>query len=662
MKYVDVMIDNRSRMTDMGYTYECDDDSVRIGQKVYVPFARSKNLREGYVIDVRDTADKEMKLKAVDHLDDTIILNQEIINTALWMRKRYLVRGIDGIKCFVPPGKAPSKRLKERKPVEICDMPKVLTPEQQNAVDRIGPVLDRSSHEIFLLHGVTSSGKTEVYMQLIDRVLKKGQTAIMMVPEISLTKQVIERFEKRFGSESIAVMHSRMTRPQRFSQWQKIRSGEISIVIGARSAVFAPLENIGLIIMDEEHEATYKSDQTPKYETIEVAIKRAKAYGASIILGSATPSAVSYARAESGIYTLIEMKKRYNENLMPQVYIADMKNELRLGNRRIFSRKLYEEMRDCLSKGQQVILFLNRRGFAGYISCTKCGYTFQCPECGISMTYHKDINGLSCHYCGRTMAFPDWCPDCGGKLKYGGAGTEKLEEEVKDLFPENTCDRLDLDAIRHVGSLERILENFKTGKTDILIGTQLVAKGLDFENVGLVGIVAADNGLNVPDYRSCERTFQLITQASGRTGRGQERGKVIIQTYVPEHYAIVSAAANDYTGFIHQEIDVRRMMQYPPFTDIIRILFTGDDEQMTKRAAEDAYRHITGIIGKRMVFTPQPAQMSRIGDTYRYSMMMKCPKGQRNAYLGACNDFIRKMTETGSKITVVVDINPYSFI
>lgn len=661
MKYVDVVIDNKSRQTDMGYTYECADDGVCVGQKVYVPFARSKALREGYVIGVRDNPEKDMKFKAIDHFDENIVLNQEMIDTALWMKKRYLVKAIDGIGCFIPPGKAPSRKLKEKKRIEASEEPHVLTKEQSAAVMRVAPVLERREHEIFLLHGVTSSGKTEVYMQLIDRVIKDGRTAIMMVPEISLTRQIIERFEKRFGSDSIAIMHSRLTKPQRYSQWLRIRSGEVKIVIGARSAVFAPLENIGLIIMDEEHENTYKSDQTPKYETIEVAIKRAKAHDASIILGSATPSAVSYSRAEEGIYSLIEMKKRYNENLMPEVSVVDMKDEMRAGNRSILSRKLHDSMKDCLERGQQVILFLNRRGFAGYISCRECGHTFTCPECGISMTYHKDINGLSCHYCGRTRPLPDSCPECGGKLKFGGMGTQKLEEEIGARFPEYRADRLDLDAVKRVGSLERILSDFRKGKTQILIGTQLVAKGLDFDNVGLVGIVAADNGLNIPDYRSCERTFQLITQASGRAGRGDDSGKVIIQTFSPEHYAVVAAAANDYAGFIAQEIDIRRMMSYPPYADIIRVLFTGEDERHTYDVAMKAYSYITGITGREKVFTPQPAHMSKIGDTYRYSMMIKCPKGRRNLYLGACNGFMEKLTQENEKVNMGVDINPYSF-
>ena len=663
MKYADIVIDNKSQMTDSFYTYICEDSQAVIGQKVYVPFARSKNLREGYIFDVRDSDDRDLKFRAVDHTDENICLNEEMIETCKWMKKRYLVKYIDGVNCFTPAG-GPSKRaLKQKQPVLAQPVSRTLTPEQSAALEQLSPCIDRREHGIFLINGVTSSGKTEVYIRAIEQVVASGRTAIMMVPEISLTGQVIDRFEKHFGSDMIAVMHSRMTKPQRYVQWQRIRSGSVRIVIGARSAVFAPLENIGVIVLDEEHEATYKSDMTPRYEALEVAIKRAGYYGGIVVLGSATPSVVSTYRADEGIYHRIEMKTRFNKNPLPEVEIADMSDELRNGNTRLLSRVLYDRMQETLSAGQQIILLLNRRGFSTYISCRECGHVMKCPVCGISLTYHKDINGLYCHFCGHKEPMPRLCPECGqSSLRLQGAGTQKLEEEIERLFPDNTYARLDLDTAKRVGVMDRVLTSFAKRKTDILIGTQLIAKGLDFDNVGLVGIISADSSLNIPDFRAPERTFQLITQAAGRAGRGDLRGRVIIQTCSPDNYAIKAAAEHDYEGFCREELRLRKLMSYPPYYDLIRLIFSGEDERLVAKEAGGWYESLNEMIHTGFIYRPQPAPVNKIKETYRYHMMIKCPRGRRGLFLGALDKLNRENNNGKTRVNVGIDINPYSFI
>ena len=560
MKYVDVVIDNKSDSTDSFFTYGCDDDSVRVGNKVFLPFARSKKLREGYVASVHSSADgidEDIlgKLRNVDHIDEDVSLSEEMMRTAFWMKGRYLCRYIDAIRCFTPAGtKAKRREIQDslRGDAGIAEDIEQLTDEQRRALEQIAEPIEKHEHDRFLIHGVTGSGKTEVYIRAAEKVLDKGRGVIILVPEISLTGQITERFLGRFGEDSVAILHSRLSAGERYDQWSKIKKGQVRIVIGARSAVFAPVENLGLIVVDEEHESTYKSDFTPKYDTVEVAIKRLQDADnrGVLILGSATPSVVSYSRGEEGIYKIIKMTKRYNETELPQTEIVDMRQELKDGNRFILSRRLCDEMNAELEAGRQVMLFLNRRGYSTFVSCRECGYVAKCPTCGLSLTYHKGDGTLSCHYCGYSEKAPEKCPECGSKyVRYFGSGTEKVEDFVREMFPGYATERIDLDSIKQRGELKKKLKDFEKGKTRILIGTQLIAKGLDFRNVGLVGIVSADVTLNIPDFRSPERAFQLITQASGRAGRGDMKGKVIIQTYDPEHYAVSMAAGNDYEAF-----------------------------------------------------------------------------------------------------------------
>ena len=678
MKFVNVVIDNKSNSTDIMYTYACDDDSVKTGSKVYVPFARSKQLREGYVTSSIDDITKieeevRKKLKKVERIDQEVSLTEEMIRTAMWMKGRYLCRYIDAVKCFTPAGtrakrreirNSISDRETDRKPVEF------LTEEQQQAVSAIGNAITRGIHSRFLIHGVTGSGKTEVYIRAAEQALEMGRGVIILVPEISLTGQITERFLAAFGRDSVAILHSRLSPGERYDQWKLIRSGEVRIVIGARSAAFAPVEKLGLVVVDEEHEATYKSDFTPKYDTTEVALKRLqdKDNNGVLVLGSATPSVVTYNRAEDGIFQLIKLTRRYNDTALPQGEIVDMRRELKEGNSTVISRRLAEEMERQLEAGRQVMLMMNRRGYSTFVSCRECGYVAKCPNCGLSLVYHK--NGMMvCHYCGHEERAATACPECGSTfVRYFGSGTEKIEETVQGLFPGRAVDRVDLDSIKKKGELNRKLKRFEKGETDILIGTQLIAKGLDFKNVGLVGIVSADVSLNIPDYRSPERAFQLITQAAGRAGRGSEPGKVIIQTYSPQHYAVTMAAAGDYEAFYRAENSFRKYMMYPPYSDIFQIVFTSASEEAAREGATLWHRRLMELLPEEdrvNVFDPQQAYMSRVRDTYRYSLIIKCPRGSRQRYAGMINILQEEETLRARKkkadFIAVVDINPYSF-
>ena len=678
MKFVNVVIENKSNSTDIMYTYACDDDSVKTGSKVYVPFARSKQLREGYVTSSIDDITKieeevRKKLKKVERIDQEVSLTEEMIRTAMWMKGRYLCRYIDAVKCFTPAGtrakrreirNSISDRETDRKPVEF------LTEEQQQAVSAIGNAITRGIHSRFLIHGVTGSGKTEVYIRAAEQALEMGRGVIILVPEISLTGQITERFLAAFGRDSVAILHSRLSSGERYDQWKLIRSGEVRIVIGARSAAFAPVEKLGLVVVDEEHEATYKSDFTPKYDTTEVALKRLqdKDNNGVLVLGSATPSVVTYNRAEDGIFQLIKLTRRYNDTALPQGEIVDMRRELKEGNSTVISRRLAEEMERQLEAGRQVMLMMNRRGYSTFVSCRECGYVAKCPNCGLSLVYHK--NGMMvCHYCGHEERAATACPECGSTfVRYFGSGTEKIEETVQGLFPGRAVDRVDLDSIKKKGELNRKLKRFERGETDILIGTQLIAKGLDFKNVGLVGIVSADVSLNIPDYRSPERAFQLITQAAGRAGRGSEPGKVIIQTYSPQHYAVTMAAAGDYEAFYRAENSFRKYMMYPPYSDIFQIVFTSASEEAAREGATLWHRRLMELLPEEdrvNVFDPQQAYMSRVRDTYRYSLIIKCPRGSRQRYAGMINILQEEETLRARKkkadFIAVVDINPYSF-
>lgn len=521
-----------------------------------------------------------------------------------------------------------------------CERPVVPTEAQRAAVDAVVGALDAGTGETFLLHGVTGSGKTEVYMRCIERCIRSGKQAIMLVPEIALTPQTVGRFRARF-SDDIAVLHSRLSAGERFDEWRRIRLGRAKVVVGARSAVFAPVERLGLIIIDEEHEGSYQSEITPRYHAVEVALHRSASMGAPLLLGSATPSLLSYFRATTGRYRLLELPERVMHRALPEVEIVDMREEFLAGNNGIFSGRLVARLRACLESGKQAMLFLNRRGYSTFVSCRACGAVIQCPNCDISMTYHKAEQRLKCHFCGASAPVPIRCPVCGKPfIKYFGIGTEQVEDQLNALFPGVKALRMDTDTMRRKDSHAKMLSAFASGEAQVLIGTQMIAKGHDFPNVTLVGVVAADATLCIPDYRSTERTFQLLTQVSGRAGRDESPGSVVVQTYMPNHPAIRFAKEHDYAGFFRYELAERRKALFPPYSLFLRILFSGPDEDALQDAG-DRYAtaletEIRALLGQEeaqdlLLMTASPAPIRRKQGNYRYQILIKLLRTKRTS-------------------------------
>ena len=535
------------------------------------------------------------------------------------------------------------------------DSAKTLTIEQENIIREY----INSDDKMFLLKGVTGSGKTEVYMKLVERVLLEGKSAIILVPEIALTPQMIERFKGRFGV-NVALFHSKLSDGERFDEWFRVKEGKAKVIVGARSAIFLPAKNLGLIIIDEEHENTYKSEQNPKYQTKEVAEYLSELKGCKVILGSATPSIETYYRALTGEMKLLELNSRVDNKAMPPMKVIDMRNELKGGNKSLFSRELFIAIQERLKRKEQIILFLNRRGFSTFVSCRSCGYVFKCDECDISMTYHK--NGLLiCHYCGKTKREPRECPKCHSKyVKFFGAGTQRVEEEVKKYFNNAGILRMDVDTTRDKHSYERIYNTFKNGEADILIGTQMVSKGLDFKNVTLVGILAADMSINIPDYRAAERTFQIITQVAGRAGRGDKQGEVLIQTYTPQHYSLQYAVNYDYEGFYEKEFTVRAMMKYPPFGKLLLINGTSKKEDLLKNFMHKITMMIKPLVESCLdieILGPIPCMISKVKENYRWQIVIK---GEFDSYF---SKNIKEILYDENKnvyndIRISMDINP----
>lgn len=505
------------------------------------------------------------------------------------------------------------------------------TPEQAQALALLREEEQKEGIRPILLHGVTGSGKTEIYMQLIEHVVMEGKQAIVLVPEISLTPQIMERFISRFGKR-VSVTHSRLSLGERLDQWRKARDGEISIIIGPRSALFMPFSNLGVIVMDECHESSYISDVTPKYHTREVARKLSELTGALLVMGSATPDIDSYHRAVTGEFLLLQLKERTKGSRLPEVFVTDMRKELEDGNRSAFGLPLQQAIRENLEKGQQTMLFLNRRGYSTFVSCRKCGGVLTCPSCNVSYTYHASDKALVCHYCGKEVPVPKTCPSCGSHyIRYFGTGTQKIEEETRRLFPEASVLRMDADTTTGKNGHARILELFGKGKADILIGTQMIAKGHDFPNVTLVGILAADLSLNLGTYQAAENCFQLITQAAGRAGRGELPGQVFIQTYQPENHAIRMAAAQDYGGFYQEEILLRQAMEYPPFSHIFSVLITGEMEQEVILAAQrlGAFMNHYAERAGCTVVGPAPAPLPKFRGEFRWQIFAKGTDAER---------------------------------
>ena len=534
-----------------------------------------------------------------------------------------------------------------------------LTPEQKEAFEKIEKEIKEENYKEFLLYGVTGSGKTEIYLQAIEEVLKKGKTAIVLVPEISLTPQMVDRFISRFGQEDIAVLHSKLSVGERYDQWKKIKKGECKIVIGARSAIFAPINNLGLIIIDEEHDSSYKSETNPRYNAKELAGYIAKQNSIPLILGSATPDVCTYYKAKNNNIELLELTKRANNSKLPIVETVDLRMELANGNKSILSEKLYNEIKKNLLDKKQTILFLNRRGYSTFVMCRDCGYTVKCKNCNITMTYHLNTNKLKCHYCGHEEKSVLECPECHSKnIKYFGTGTQKLEEEINKIFPNASTIRMDIDTVSKKNSHEEILNKFKNENIDILIGTQMVVKGHHFPNVTLVGVIAADSSLYIEDYKASERTFQILTQVAGRAGREKLPGRVIIQTYNPENFAIECSKKQDYDKFYETEIELRKQLKYPPFCDIISIGLTDIDNNKIKNVSERLYKNIKNLIEKEntniFIYKPLPCPIDKIKNRYRWRIIIKGKL--TNKLINVINKAIKI---TNSKTTrIIVDTNP----
>ncbi|MEG0294823.1 primosomal protein N' [Enterococcus sp.] len=541
--------------------------------------------------------------------------------------------------------------------------PFALNDEQAHAVERIVAAEANRDATTFLLEGITGSGKTEVYLQSIAQILAKGKTAMMLVPEIALTPQMVQRFKSRFG-KAVAVLHSGLSQGEKYDEWRKIERGESQVVVGARSAVFAPLENIGLIIIDEEHEATYKQDEAPRYHARDLAIWRSQYHHCPVVLGSATPSLESRARGQKNRYELLFLTKRAHEAAqLPDVTIVDLKDEYTQKNTGTFSRLLQEKIADRLVKKEQIVLLLNRRGYSSFMMCRDCGYVQECPNCDISLTLHMDVRKMACHYCGHQEAIPNKCPDCQSpKIRYYGTGTQKVEEELQTLYPSARILRMDVDTTRKKGAHERILKTFEDQKADILLGTQMIAKGLDFPNITLVGVLNADTALNLPDFRSSERTFQLLTQVSGRAGRGEKSGEVIVQTFNPDHHSIVLAQAQDYETFYRHEMRLRHQSGYPPYYFTVKISASHPSEEVAaKKMYQIAEKLKNGLSPNSQILGPIPSGVARIKNRYHYQLILKYKQEPQ------LHQMLREILETSQvdqrqNLFVAIDYEPLNFI
>ncbi len=643
-------------------------EQVKVGSCVQVSFGN--RYLTGYVVGLSSKC-KIKNLKPIAYvLDRAPLIDSQMLELTKWISDYYYSSWGEAISAAVPAvikKTVQSKRRAKKKEPEEDDIEFIdgtdkhlsPNPEQKQALDSIKKCIDRKAHEVFLLHGVTGSGKTEVYLQSIAHVLESGRSSIVLVPEISLTPQTVARFKARFG-DKIAVLHSRLLGSKRVSEWQRIFSGNAQIVVGARSAIFAPLKNLGLVVVDEEHETSYKQIDVPRYNARDVAIKRAELSGAVVILGSATPSLESFYAARLGRYRLIELPERIDSRLLPEVSIIDMRDELTKTKKfPIFSLPLKNLIEKDISEQKQVILFLNRRGFSTFISCRKCGYVLTCKRCNVSLTYHFHTKKLICHHCNYKQDPVDICPQCNSShVRYWGTGTEKIESELHRFFPGARIARMDTDTTRKRGTHEKILARFKDHKIDILVGTQMIAKGLDFPKVTLVGVISADTALNLPDFRSAERTFNLLTQVAGRAGRSDLGGRVIIQTYTPGHYAIQSAKTHDYNNFYAKEISFRRELNLPPFSRMVSLTFRGRKEEVVLKVSE-VLRDRLEVKNKSMnveVVGPAPAPISRIKGTYRWNLFLKSDKVENITRLLKEVLGIRKKV---GGVIITVDVEPY---
>lgn len=642
-------------------TYEVPDRVLPEGVPALAPGMRvTAPLRQtavtGIVCGMTETTSVQGVKPIEEVLDREPVINQDLMDTARWMARYYLCSLGEALWTVVPKGvKKRARTVLEQG--GLPDRELALTPDQQAVYDRLIGSLDDGKGEHFLLHGVTGSGKTEIYLRVIHEAVRRGLGAILLVPEISLTPQTVAYFSARLGHE-LALLHSRLTKAEKINEWHRILSGQRRVAIGARSAVFAPIARIGVIIVDEEHETSYKSDETPRYSARSVAMYRARRHGAMLLLGSATPSVETYYLAKEQKLHLLELPTRVENQKLPSTRVSDLRKAREM---KFLGAPLMKAVEDRLRKREQVILFLNRRGFSPHVYCENCGHVFRCTNCDITLTFHRRTRQLICHYCGYVEAPPDLCPRCGDeRVAFAGFGTEKIETVIGEHFPGAVVVRMDTDTVKRRTAVAEILSDFARGRIDILIGTQIVSKGLHFPNVTLVGVVNADIALNFPDFRAAERTFNLITQVSGRAGRGTKGGEVIIQTYNPAHYAIQTARMQDYQEFFIREIAHRRALRYPPFCRVVRLVFRGQDEGEVLRAAEQ----VQGFIREQAppVFSllgPSLCPISRIKKNYRAHLIIKLERvGPIQQVLVRCQELMRGMRN----VYLEIDIDPMSML
>jgi primosomal protein N' (replication factor Y) (superfamily II helicase) len=626
-------------------------DTVQVGSRVKVPFGNRAILGTVLVRIPSPSSDQTENLKSVlEVVGGAGLLTGELLKLAEWMSEYYLCPLDITLRTIAPSvvQKRNSIRfratkldpeLEESQADVVPTSPLPLSPQQAEALNRIQIAAQQPSPKPILLFGITGSGKTEVYLQAIDGLLKAGKGAIMLVPEIALTPQTLERLRARFSvhnpsASPLAVLHSGLSQGERFREWQKIRSGEARLVVGARSAVFAPVKNLGIIVVDEEHENTYKQEENPRYHARDVAVMRAHFENCMVVLGSATPSLESFHNAEIGKYEVCRMPNRIDTRKLPTIRVVDMRKEmLRQKGLSIFSEPLKEGIQSRLERAEQVILYLNRRGYASSMICKKCGYVAQCPECSVSLSYHRADQKLKCHMCGHQKPAPKVCPekDCRDpSIRYAGLGTEKLEEAVSKLFPHARIARMDSDTMLHRNDYERTLLRFKMGKLDILLGTQMIAKGLDFPRVTLVGIIYADVGLHLPDFRSSERTFQQITQVAGRAGRGEVEGEVIVQTFTPQHSAIQFARKQDFEGFYREEMKFRESLDYPPMNFLTKIECSSPQATKAEFVAQHIRKHLYEEVGEKLrILGPSPAPVEKVKSKFRYQLLLRDARAKK---------------------------------
>lgn len=691
--YARVVIDVHHQKVDRIFTYLVADhlkSRIAVGQLVLAPFGNGAP-RQGYVLELTDTLDEQESAFAdkMKQLEEIVtpepLLTEKNIELAKSMAERYMSPLSACLALFLPkqPGKslesllngrshkakikseeaAPAHFDCKKKTDQVSSAFVPLNQDQLNAFQSICRASEEGAYREFLLFGITGSGKTEVYLRAIREVIRSGKKCILLVPEISLTPQLIAVFKERF-SESVGFMHSRMTDKERTIQWHMAREGRVQVMIGPRSALFAPMEPLGLVILDEEHESSYRSDQlSPHYHAREVAEELCRAHQCPLVLGSATPSLETFYRARQGEIQLLELPHRAVKTAaLPKAELVDMRQEMQEGNMGIFCRKLQEKMAQRLERKEQTILFLNRKGYATFVNCRSCGFVLKCPRCYMPYTYHKESDRLICHHCGKEVRMPETCPSCGSvHVRQFGIGTERVEEEVKKCFPSARVIRMDMGTMKKREDYEKVYTSFRDGEGDILIGTQMVAKGFDFPKVTLVGVLAADMTLYNADFHSSERTFQLLTQVAGRAGRSGLAGEVLIQTFSPEHYCLIKASEQDYPGFYQSEIAARRLMECPPFTHLAQVLIQSRREDNVIRCARELGELMRKYCKDRPieVLGPSPAQLSRINNVFRWKLLVKCKEEQRlRNFIRYCLEKYRDSSPAAAYVVMMADIDP----